>query len=76
MSYIERKLQQTYTHEQTTASNEWVISHFLYRRPVVNVYTVTDGIERITNPTEVIVIDLDTCKLMFASAITGIAEIS
>jgi hypothetical protein len=76
MSYIERKQRETFSHEQTTASDEWVINHFLNRRPIVNVYSVQNGIERIVNPSEVVIIDMDTCKLFFPSAISGIAEIT
>lgn len=76
MSYIERKQKVTYTHEQSTASTEWVINHLLNRRPIVNVYSVQNGVEKIVNPSEVEVIDMDTCKLFFPTAITGIAEIT
>lgn len=76
MSYIERKLKVTHTHVQITAATEWVINHSLNRRPIVNVYSVQNGIEKIVNPSEVVVIDMDTCKLFFPTAITGTAEIT
>lgn len=76
MSYIERKQKESFTYEQVSASSEWVINHLLNRRPIVNVYVIQNGIERIFIPSEVEVVDMNTCKLIFPTAISGIAEIT
>lgn len=76
MSYFERKQKESFTYEQVSTSSEWVINHFLNRYPIVNVYVIQNGVERIFTPSEIQVVDMNTCKLIFPFAISGIAEIT
>lgn len=75
MSYLDRQQKEFHTHEQSSPSVEWVINHDLNRYPIVNVYSVVNGIEIVVNPTEVQVLNMNSCKLVFGTAISGIAEI-
>ena len=75
MSYMERKIKEFHTHIQSTDSNEWVITHNLGRRPIVNVFSVVDAVEVIVMPSQVEVVDLNVCKLVFNNPISGSAEI-
>ena len=75
MSFLERKIKEFHTHEQTTASAEWTIQHDLNRLPVVNVYSIVNGNEIVVNPLDVEVVDMNTCKLKFVNPISGIAEV-
>lgn len=75
MSYLDRQQKQFHTHEQVSPAIEWEINHDLYRLPIVNVYSVVNGVEIMVNPTEVQVLDMNSCKLVFGTAISGFAEV-
>lgn len=75
MSYLERKQKEFHTHTQSSPSTEWTIQHDLNRLPIVNVYSTVNGTELIVNPLSVEVVDLNSCKLTFLNAITGVAEV-
>jgi hypothetical protein len=75
MSYLDRQQKQSHTHEQSTPAIEWVINHDLDRYPIVNVYSVVNGVEIMVNPTEVQVLNMNSCKLVFGTPISGFAEI-
>lgn len=75
MSYLERKIKEFHTHEQTTASIEWIIQHDLNRLPVVNVYSVVNGTEIVVIPLDVEVVNLNSCKLKFVKPMSGVAEV-
>jgi hypothetical protein len=67
MSYLDRQQKQFHTHEQSTPAIEWVINHDLDRYPIVNVYSVVNGVEIMVNATEVQVLNMNSCKLVFGS---------
>jgi hypothetical protein len=65
-------LREPFTHEQLVASNAWTVTHNLNTlAPVVDVYITNGAVKEELLAQDVAVIDRNTVKITFSSALTG-----
>lgn len=66
----------SHTHEQTTPSATWTITHGLSCRPTVNVKVMHEGVLTGILPKNITFPDINTVVVEFSSARTGEARLA
>lgn len=67
----------TYTQPDDAPATEWVIDHGLNTdRPVVNVWIKVDGVDTAFLPQEIRVMTVNSIKISFSHAMSGVAVVA
>ena len=65
---------QSHTHEQTTPSVMWVVTHNLGRLPAIDVYVNHQGSLQKIQPKNIVRQDENVSKIFFSRPMTGMAR--
>ena len=72
---MDRRIGTSYLHEQTVASNSWVVVHNLGDYPIVDAYVMFEGDLTKVIPKGVTYQDKNTCLVTFTDPVTGVATV-
>lgn len=72
---LARRIASSYDHQQTAPSMTWTIVHGLGDYPIVDAFTMSDGVLQRILPANVQYIDKDTVVLLFSTSRSGFATV-